>query len=98
QQRRQILLEGDLAIELQVARAIGDAEGALAKHRGDLVLADACTDRQSRMMLGSIGGVRRFAAIVCHLLPGTRPLAIALWQSPFGNRRSHRSTGGALVG
>ena len=40
QRRRQVFLDRDLAAELDVARAVGDAEAALAQHRHDLVAAD----------------------------------------------------------
>ncbi len=40
QRRGQVFLDRDLAAELDVAGAIGDAEAALAQHRHDLVAAD----------------------------------------------------------
>ena len=39
QRRRQILLDGDVAIESGIQRPIGDAEGALAEDRFDLIAA-----------------------------------------------------------
>jgi hypothetical protein len=40
QRRRQVFLDRHLAAELDVARAVGNAEAALAQHRHDLVAAD----------------------------------------------------------
>jgi hypothetical protein len=39
---RQILLEGDVAAQFEVARVIGDAEAAFAQDGVDLVAADPC--------------------------------------------------------
>jgi len=40
QRRRQVFLDRHLTAELDIARAVGDAEAALAQHRYDLVAAD----------------------------------------------------------
>ena len=46
QRGRQILLDGDFAVELDVSRPVGDAEAALAKHRKHFVAPDLGADRQ----------------------------------------------------
>ena len=54
QRRRQVFLDRDLAIELNVARPVGDAEAALPQHRQDLVPADRLAGFQ-----GDIVDIRR---------------------------------------
>ena len=51
QRRRQIFLDGDVAMERGIARAIGDAEGALAEDGCQLVAAQHGARRQYAVQL-----------------------------------------------
>ena len=72
QQRRQVLLDGDVALELQVVRAIGDAVGALPEHRFEAIAANTRANRQGRSMFGPIDGMHLVSPIFRHRIPRTR--------------------------
>ncbi len=69
---RQVFLDRHLAIELRIARAIGDAEAALAQHGQDLVAADGAA-RGERHVVDPRGGIRGAGGGVDHV---TKMLAI----------------------
>ena len=67
QRRGQVFLDRDLAMELVVAGAIGDAEAALAQDRHDLVAADHLAGRQRDEILLADGACRA-AASACRVV------------------------------
>jgi len=50
QRRGQVLLDRDLAAELDIARAVGDAEAALAENGDDLVAPDRLSGAQCHVV------------------------------------------------
>ena len=66
QQRRQVLLQSDIAIKLQVGGTIGDPESALAKHRFDPVSADPHSSSQCRVVFGPVNSAGLGILIVVH--------------------------------
>ena len=61
---RQVFLDRDFAVELDVARAIGDAEAALAEHRQHFVASDHLAGRQRDVV--DLGVTRRRAGLHVH--------------------------------
>ena len=60
QRRRKVFLDRHLAIELKIARAVGDAEAALAQYGKDFVAPNLCALWQGRIigiLVGSGGGL-----------------------------------------
>ena len=84
--QRQIFLDGDLAAELAVARAIGDAEAALSQDGDDLVAPDHPSRRQ-RDEIDRRRDTLGLAARVAHPPPPAREAATR----PIAGQRPTRS-------